>query len=57
MKTKKLPITIAILTKNEEMVIEDAILSVKKHFNEIVVLDSFRIGGNKIALGGNKIKI
>lgn len=43
MKTKKLPITIAILTKNEEMVIEDAILSVKKHFNEIVVLDSFSI--------------
>lgn len=38
---EKLPITVVILTKNEEEVIVNAIKSAEHHFSEIIVLDSF----------------
>ena len=38
---EKLPITVVILTKNEEEVIANAIKSAIHHFSEIIVLDSF----------------
>ena len=57
MKHKKLPITIAILTKNEELVINDAIQSVKNYFNEVIVLDSFSKDKTVNIVNKNKIKL